>query len=155
MISQRDHRVGVPHLPRAELVAPPNRCRRGRHEIEDALGELRVVREPLRALDCLPDVRNDAAGPAAELVAEDAEAPCPASADRPAGDDPALLAVPAENGRRLDHESAFRHPDDERRVVEVARRATLEPRGEGLEDLSVQAYGMAAGAERQPVQINA
>ena len=151
----RDHRVGVPHLPGAELVAPPNRRRRERHEIKDALSELRVIREPLRALDGLGDVGDDAAGPAAELVAEDAEAPCPASADRPAGDGPTLLAVPAQNWSRLDHESAFRHPDHERRVVEVARRATLEPRGESLEDLSVQAYGLAAGAERQPVQINA
>jgi hypothetical protein len=39
-------------------------------------------------------------------------------------------------------------------VVEVAQRATLEPSSQELEDLSVQANGMAAGAERQPVQIH-
>jgi hypothetical protein len=98
--------------------------------VKEAPSELRVVREPLRALDSLGDVGDDAAGLAAELVAEDTEAPCPVSSDRSAGDDPTLLAVPAQNGSRLDHESPLGHLDDERRVVEVARRTTPEPSGQ-------------------------
>jgi hypothetical protein len=45
--------------------------------------------------------------------------------------------------------------DVERLVVEIAAISATAPRREYLEDLSVQAYGMATGTEREPVEVDA
>ena len=46
--------------------------------------------------------------PAANLVAKDLKAPCPARSDCAFRDDSSLRTVGITNGRLLDHESPFR-----------------------------------------------
>ncbi len=87
----RDDRVRVPHLPGAELVPAPHGRGDSRHEIEEQPRPLRIVAQAARALDRLRDVGDDAVLPAANLVAEETEATCPAAADRPFGNDAPLL----------------------------------------------------------------
>jgi hypothetical protein len=66
-----DERVRVPHLACPELVTSPDRRGRGGDELEDALREERVVRQPPRALDRLVDIRDHAVTPAPVLVPEE------------------------------------------------------------------------------------
>ena len=87
--------------------------------------------EPSRALDSLGDIGNDAAGPAADLVPKDPEAPGQLSADRPLATTPRSSPSPRGTGADSITNRSSGAPDHERRVVEVARRATLrvEQRG--------------------------
>jgi hypothetical protein len=87
------------------------------------------------------------------FVAEEAEAASPVCADRALGDDTSLAAL-APCRRLFDHEPSRRYVHLERRVVEVGAIAMLQARGDCFEDEPVQADGVAAGAERQPVQID-
>jgi hypothetical protein len=150
-----DQRVRVPHLACPELVASPDRRRHLGHQLENAPRESRVVRQPLWALDRLVDVRDHAAAPAPDLVAEDAERARPAAADRSFGDDAAPGTVAVADGCHLDHEPSLRHPDFERRVVEVAGRSLLEPRRHRLEDAPVQPHRTTARTQREPVEVDA
>jgi hypothetical protein len=84
-----DQGVRVPHLACPELVAAPDRRRDLRHQLEDALRESRVVRQPPWALDRLVDVWNHAVTPAPDLVSKDAQRTGPAAADRRFRDDAA------------------------------------------------------------------
>jgi hypothetical protein len=76
-----------------------------------------------------------------------------ASADRILGHDSALDAV-APRRLLLDHVPPLGHAHLERGMVEIAAISTAEPRGDRLEDLSVQAYRLTAGTEREPVEVD-
>jgi hypothetical protein len=91
---------------------------------------------------------------AADLVAEEPEAHQRACAYGTLGDDAALRSL-APRRRLLDHEAALRQVHLQGRVVEIAAIAALESCREPFEDLPVQANGMAAGAERKPVEVDA
>ena len=82
-----DHRVGVPHLAGIELVPSPDRGGHLGDELEEALCVRRVVRQPSGTVDCLVHVGDDAATPAPELVAKEAQPAEAAAADRAFGDD--------------------------------------------------------------------
>lgn len=56
--------------------------------------------------------------------------------------------------RLLDHERSLREFDLKRGVVEVARRPSLQVRGQRLVDASVEPDEVPARAKRQPVQVN-
>ena len=107
----------------------------------------------MRALDRLRDVGDDAVAPAADLVAEEAEAPGCSCADRTLGDD-APLATLAPSRRLLDHEPPFRHLHFEGRVVELRAVPVLQPRRDRLEDKAIQTNGVTARAERQPIPVD-
>src|SRR5437764_14929639 len=95
-----DNRVRVPHLACAQLIASPHwRWYVGR-ERKQSTCSLRVVAQVLGTVDRLGDVRDDAVAPAAYLVAEDSEPPCPMAADRSFGDNAAVSRV-AGTYRRL------------------------------------------------------
>jgi hypothetical protein len=136
----RDERVGVPHLASAEFVAAPHRRRHERHQVEQSSRHTRIVRQPAWTLDRLAYVRNDAIAPASQLVAEEPEAPRPATPDSTLGDHPAIGAVAVGDGGLLDHEPPFRHPHHKRRVVEVTRRSPPEPRCHRFEDASIEPH---------------
>jgi hypothetical protein len=150
----RDHRVRIPHLTSAELITTPDGRRDARNLVEHAPSALLLAGEPPRAVDGLGDVRDVAAAPEPDLVAEDPKAPRPASADGALGDDAALLAAPVVNRRLLDHERSLRNFDLKRGVVEVARWPPLQPRRKRLVEATVEPDEVPARAEGQPVQVN-
>jgi hypothetical protein len=117
-----------------------------RHQVEDALGENRVVRQSLRAVDRLGDVWDHPSAPASVLVAEDPQRSSQAAADGALGDDAAQGPVSVRDRRHLDHELSLRHSDFKPRVVEVTGRSLLQPRRQRLEDPPVQPHGMTAGS---------
>jgi len=124
-----DHRVGIPHLARAELITAPHRGWHLRYHVEHAPSELLLIAEAPGTVDGLGDVRYLAAAPEPDLVAEDSKSPRPASADSALGDDTALDPAPVMDRRLLYHERPLRKYDFKRGVVEVARRPPLQPRG--------------------------
>jgi hypothetical protein len=65
-----DQGVGVPHLPRVQLVAAPGDGRERGHKVEQLLGPGDVGPRALRTGDRLGDVGDDAVAPAPDLVAE-------------------------------------------------------------------------------------
>ena len=97
-------RVGVPHLSCLALVASPDECRHGGHEVKDVLREQRVACQVLWALDCLADIRDHSVAPAAHLVTEDPEAPCQTASDRAFGNNAPLSSVVVTDRCLLDHE---------------------------------------------------
>jgi hypothetical protein len=151
----RDERVRVPHLPGPDLVAAPRGCRRLWYESEEPFGDDDVVRQPLRAGDRFVNAGDDAVAPTAHFVAEKAEGAREARPHRALGDDAALGLVAARNRPGLlDHELARGDGHDQRRVVEVAPRPLRAPGDERFVDATVRPHEVAAGAERQPVQID-
>lgn len=88
-----------------------------------------------------------------DLVTEQAEPPEQPYPDGAFGDYAAARAF-APGGRLLDDESRLGYVYLERRVVEVAAIPMLESRREPLEDTPVVTDGVAARAERKPVQID-
>ena len=149
-----DHRVRVPPLAGAELVAAPHRRRDRRHQVEHALRHRRFLTEPAGSLDGLAEVRDRSAAPAAELVAEQAQPPRDAGAHRAGGDHPAARLARVGRRRQLDREAIATEVDDQGRVIEVASRAALARRDEGLVDLAVEPDAMPARAERDPVEVD-
>jgi hypothetical protein len=115
---------------------------------------VRLLAQTSRAFNGLGDVGNDALAPAADLVAEEPEAPEGTCADGTLGDDAVLRSLTPRR-RLLDHEPALRQVDLQGRVVEIAAIAVLESGREPFEDLPVQPNGVAARAERQPVELDA
>jgi len=147
-------RIGVPHLARSEFVATPYGRGNVGSQVEDPPGYIWIIRQSLRTFDRFIDIQDDSATPAAHLVAEDPEASRPAASDRTFGNHATLLAVVVADGRLLDHEASLGHLHDERGVVEIARRPSLKPRCDRLEDASVQPHRVAARAEREPVEVD-
>jgi hypothetical protein len=108
----------------------------------------------LWTFDCFVDVRNDSSTPAAHLVAEDPDPSRPAASDGSFGNNATLGSVAVADRRLLDHEPARRRTHFECSVVEVAGRPPFEPSRYSLEDAPVQPHRVAAGAEREPVQVD-
>jgi hypothetical protein len=133
----RDDRIRVPHLPCAQLIPTPNGRRHSTNSFEDSLGEKEIVRQALRAVDGLVDVRNDAVAPAMDLVAEQLQPTCGPRPDRALGDNTTLDPVAGPNWRLLDHVPSFWYADFEGGVVEVASISLLYPRRNGFEDAAV------------------
>jgi len=65
-----DHRVGIPHLARAELITAPHRGWHLRYHVEHAPSELLLIAEAPGTVDGLGDVRYVATAPQPDLVAE-------------------------------------------------------------------------------------
>ena len=116
-------------------------------EFEQPLGVLAPIAQSDWAFDGLGDVGDGSFVPAADLVAEEPEAPERASADGALGDHAAARAFTPGRGL-LDNEAPLGRVHLQRRVVEVATIAVLAPGRKPLEHLSVQADGVSAGAER-------
>src|SRR5689334_17492804 len=98
-----------------------------------------VVAQPLRTLDRLAGVRDDAIAPAAHLVAEETEAAGRADTDRTFGDHTSLSArAPCRS--LFDHEPALGHTYLECRVVKVRAASVLQARCQRFEHQPVQAH---------------
>ena len=125
-----------------------------RRQLQYALRAILIVGQPPRAFNCLADVRDGPVAPSTDLVAKEPKPTCPAAADRTFGNDAALIAALVADRRLLDHEASVLDPNLERRVVEIARRPPPQPRGHRLVDATVEPNEVAAGAQRQPVEID-
>jgi hypothetical protein len=97
----------------------------------------KIVGEALRAVDGFVDVRNDAAGPATDLVAKQPQPTCGMCPNRTLGDNTTLGALVGPNWRLLDHIPCLGHADFEGGMVEVASISPLYPRHDGFEDTAV------------------
>jgi hypothetical protein len=150
-----NHRVRVPHLACPELVASPDRSGYVVHQLKETPRNIWVVCQPLRAADGLVNVRNHSITPTSDLVPKDAQRASPAAADCAFGDDAAQLPVSVRYRCLFDHKLSLWHSNHERGVVKVLGRSLLEPRHDRLENPSVQPYGMTAGPQRKPEEINA
>jgi hypothetical protein len=93
---------------------------------------------------------DDAVAPAADLVAEDAQAAGPSGSDGAFGDDPAFPWTLVGDRGHLDGIAVARVLDRQGGVVDVASGATLDGGSDGFVDSSVEAHGVAARAERDP-----
>jgi hypothetical protein len=122
--------------------------------MQDAPRIVNVCGQPAWAFDRLSEVGNDSVPPAADLVLEDPQAARPASSNRTNCYDAAEGGVARRDGCLFDRIASFRQAYDECGVVEVAHRSVGSASGEPFEDASVVADGVAACAERQPVQID-
>jgi hypothetical protein len=86
-------------------------------------------------------------------VAEQSQTTRRADPYRAFGDDSSLAGL-TPCRRQLDHESSVGQAHLERGVVEVAAVAVGEPGSEPFEDAAVEADGVSAGVEREPVEID-
>ena len=148
--------------PSSSSTSRPSRARRGPRRVwapperaRAAVGAGGIGAEAVGALHGLGGVGDDAVAPAPDLVAEEPEAARP-SARRPRRwrRHRARRRAPRTGACSIT-KRALRHEDLERRVVEVARGRVRESRRDHLEHLSVQTNGVAAGTERQPVEVDA
>ena len=147
-------RVGVPHLARVQFVASPDRRRHRGGEFEDATTGGGVFAEALGAFDGFGDVGYASVVPAADLVAKQGTAGETTASHRPFSHDATFVGGIVPDGCHLDDVPFVGDANFQRRVVEVAPGAVLEPRGDELERQAVQTYAASAGAERQPVEIH-
>ena len=113
-----------------------------------------IVAQSLGAFDGLGEVWDVPAAPTADLVAEYPKSACPATADGAFSDDASLRAAQVWDRCLLDDERRLWDSDLESGVVEVARRAPLQPRRECLVDAPVKSDEVPTGAEGQPVQVD-
>src|SRR4029450_3750027 len=77
----RNHRIGVPHLARPQLLPAPHRAGQAADQVEEATRPERVVAQGLGACDRLVGVGDDPVPPPAYLVAKYTEARHPAAGD--------------------------------------------------------------------------
>ena len=145
---QLQHQLGLSRFP------APHRRRHLRDEVKHTSCDCALVAESVRAVDRLVDLGEASVKPPSDAVAKQPGASRPACADRPLGDDAALLGGRVEDRRHLNHEALGIQSNFERRVVEGARRAPGHTGGDRLVRATVDANEMPAGAERQPVQID-
>jgi hypothetical protein len=148
------HRVGVPHLTRAQLVAAPSRRWHRRNEVKYALGTSRILAQKARTIHSLAEVRDDAVTPASHLIPKDSQPSGPAISDRTTGHNPAKGGIAAPDRRLLDDEAALRCAHFERRMVEGADGSAGKVCGHPLKHAPVVSHRVAAGAQRQPVQAH-
>jgi hypothetical protein len=148
-----DDRVRVPHLACLELVTSPDRRRHATDLLEDTAGHRRVITKPPRTVDGVVNVRNDAVLPTPDLVAEQPHPPREAGTDWSFAHNAALGSV-APRRRLFDDEPPVRNNDHESRVIQVIRRSMRQPCRDGLENFPVKPHRVAAGAERQPVEVD-
>ena len=108
-------RVGVPHLPDAELVTAPHQRRNIRHALPQPPRDTGIVAQPPGTLDRLLDIGDDAVTPPPDLVPEDPHASSPTRTHRPLGDHPSPSSARVRNRRLLDYKApAVRKTDDQR-----------------------------------------
>ncbi len=93
-------------------------------------------------------------GPATDLVAEHPQAAGPPAPYGAAGDDSPPPSLSVGHWRALDGVLALGEAHHERRVIEVARWTALDQCDEALVDPAVQAHHVAAGPQRQPVEVD-
>ena len=93
-----DDRVGAPHVAGGQLVPAPGGGGEGGDQVEQAAGLEGVVADGLGAGDRLGGVGDDAVAPAADLVAEGAEAGQAAAGDRALDDRAAGPALGVGDG---------------------------------------------------------
>jgi hypothetical protein len=148
------HRVRVPHLARVEFIASPYRRGHGRGEVEKPASDRGIVAQPARASHRLAEIRNRPAAPTADLVAKQAQPADVAAPDGARADHAPARLVGVGRRRELDRVATAIQFDDERRVVEVASLPMAPRRIDGLEDPAVEAHGVTARAERDPIQIH-
>jgi hypothetical protein len=115
---------------------------------------VRLLAQALGALDRIGHIVDRPSAPPAQLVAEESEATSPPGSYRALANDAALGSVVIGDGRHLDHEAPIRHAYDQRRMVEVAGFAALQPCRQGLEDAAVPPYGMMPSPQREPEEID-
>jgi hypothetical protein len=108
----------------------------------------------LRAVDGLGDVGYLAVAPAADLVAEQPRATSPAGSDRAFGDGASRGPAGVPRRGHLDDVALAVDAHLQAGVVEVARRAVVETRGDRLEEPAVEPDRTASGSERKPVEID-
>ena len=152
----RDHGVGVPHLAGAA-------ARRDPHTGVGTPGSTsstrashgRIVADPDRPAHGRVQVGDPPAEPTADLVAEHPPPPEPREPDRPTRHHAAAIPVRVGDRSLLDDVAPLGHPDDQRRVEQIAPGTTVPPRTHGLEDAAAPAHHVGVGAERDPVQIHA
>ena len=148
-----DHRVRVPHLARAQLIASPHRGRNLRDELEDAAGtRLRRrsgaagCRQPRRRPECVRRARDGSRSGRSEGGRPN-ELPTGPSATTPR-----CVAAQVPDRSLLDHE---RRPPGARsgaRSDRGRRPDAAAARRQRLVDATVEPDEVPAGAERQPVQ---
>ena len=97
-------------------------------------------------------VGDDACRPASDLVAEQPKSARPFGSYGAFGHDASPFSVYIGDGCHFDHEAAFGDDDCERRVVEVARAASLDQRRYRLEHLAARPDDGLARSERDPVE---
>ena len=95
------------------------------------------------------------AGPDADLVAEHPKSSGPPASYGAFGNDSTLFAAQIGDRSLLDHELLAWKLDLQGRVIEVISRPTAQGRGQGLVDATIDPDRMPAGAEREPVQVDA
>jgi hypothetical protein len=151
-----DHRVGVPHLAHPQLVSAPHRRRQAANQRQEATGHRRVVAEQLRTGHGLTGVGDGSIRPAADLVAEHPPAAQVAAAHRTLHEHAAGWAIGVGDGPAvLDHKSTLRDPHDQGGVVQVERPPVLKAGVDDLPDAPIEAHEPTAGAQGEPVQLDA
>ena len=150
----RDHRVRVPHVRHAQLVAPPHRCRDlvdQRQRVGDLGG---VLAQAHRAGDGEVQIGHVAAGPTSDLVAEEAEPSERGQPDRSLRHHPSPpRSLGVRDRGHLDNDLLAVLRRDEGGVVEVAGFGPTETRHHPLVDPTAAAHHPGSGSERYPVQI--
>jgi len=126
----------------------------GGDEVDHPGCDGRIGADQQRAVDSPRGVRDDAVGPAAQLVAQDPEATGPPGPDGPLGDDTPSGAERVGHRRQLDREALPSHRHHQRAVVERAARPPLSRGDQCLEQQTVASYAGPARAERQPQQLH-
>jgi hypothetical protein len=104
----------------------------------------------VRALHGLGNVGDHAVERATHLVAEEPKPTGATKSDRARRDAPGI----GSRGGDFDDEPPIRHPYLERGVVERTSRPPLEAGDDRLVDAPVQTNRVAAGAEREPVEVD-
>jgi heme-degrading monooxygenase HmoA len=109
----------------------------------------------VRTADRLVDVRDHAVRPTPRLVSQRTQSAGAPRSDGALRDDAAPGSVRVRDRPcLLDHVAGSVEGDDERRVVQVTRRAPVAPRGDRLVERAVHTNEPAPGAQRQPVQVD-
>ena len=139
-------RVGVPHLSGLALVSSPDECRHVGDQVQHALREERIVRQPLWAFDGRTNVGYHSVAPAPNLVSEDPESARPTASNRAFSHAPLARVVPPARAL-LDHKTTPPCPHHKRRVVQVASRPPLKPYHHCLEHTPVPPHRVVARAD--------
>ena len=153
----RNEGVRVPHVAGAQLVATPGRGRERWGQSQYLPGDGRIGRHSPGCSYGVRGVGDDSAGPAAHLVAEEAETTEPGQSHRTLTDDAAVDWATTPGGCELKHESLGAELHFQCGVEEPLRVAVVVSRGQRLEQSTVPAHARHCipRAERKPEQVDA
>lgn len=149
----RDHGVRVPHLAGFELIATPHEHWHLRYQLEESSSVKEVGGKPLRTVYRLTEIRNYTFSPEPKLVAKNPKPTGPVGAYGAFGNNATLKPAPIRNWRHLDGMATLRREDLESGVIQVLHRAIGEKGRNGLIDASVPPDKVAAGAQRDPIDV--